>query len=263
MCFWGITVKTTWHNIMCKIHQCTNERFREKQEFFSICLCRSLEFAGNLQLKIALLTCSCVRPSMLRDCSGAHRPVVLSEVWVTGEGGARGEYDTTQPSIPALRVAVNVQLSKLCTVLSHLRGVSCVPTKMVLSRGRTVEVNLILFSLSCCFTFKDRIEAADFHFMHKDLDHATNPLTICPSGWAHVVCALYIPEVQFANVLTMEPIILQYVPHERYIKVLSHTHTHTHTHTADWIKAVTHYEANSFFQGIIRVWCSVSNLQLS
>ncbi|XP_056265032.1 protein AF-17-like isoform X2 [Pseudoliparis swirei] len=37
-------------------------------------------------------------------------------------------------------------------------------------------------------------------------------------GWAHVVCALYIPEVQFANVLTMEPIILQYVPHDRYIK---------------------------------------------
>ncbi|XP_075891708.1 protein AF-17-like isoform X2 [Nelusetta ayraudi] len=37
-------------------------------------------------------------------------------------------------------------------------------------------------------------------------------------GWAHVVCALYIPEVQFANVLTMEPIILQYVPHERYLK---------------------------------------------
>ncbi|XP_010887460.2 protein AF-17 isoform X2 [Esox lucius] len=37
-------------------------------------------------------------------------------------------------------------------------------------------------------------------------------------GWAHVVCALYIPEVQFANVLTMEPIVLQYVPHERYIK---------------------------------------------
>ncbi|XP_035767397.1 protein AF-17-like [Neolamprologus brichardi] len=38
-------------------------------------------------------------------------------------------------------------------------------------------------------------------------------------GWAHVVCALYIPEVQFANVLTMEPIILQYVPHERYNKM--------------------------------------------
>ncbi|KAM9491270.1 protein AF-17-like isoform 2-T2 [Salvelinus alpinus] len=37
-------------------------------------------------------------------------------------------------------------------------------------------------------------------------------------GWAHVVCALYIPEVQFANVLTMEPIVLQYVPHDRYIK---------------------------------------------
>lgn len=45
---------------------------------------------------------------------------------------------------------------------------------------------------------------------------------ISSSGWAHVVCALYIPEVQFANVLTMEPIILQYVPHERYLKVRSH-----------------------------------------
>jgi hypothetical protein len=34
-----------------------------------------------------------------------------------------------------------------------------------------------------------------------------------------VVCALYIPEVQFANVLTMEPIVLQYVPHDRFNKV--------------------------------------------
>ncbi|KAE8575013.1 hypothetical protein XENTR_v10003664 [Xenopus tropicalis] len=37
-------------------------------------------------------------------------------------------------------------------------------------------------------------------------------------GWAHVVCALYIPEVQFANVLTMEPIVLQFVPHDRFNK---------------------------------------------
>ncbi|XP_016350779.1 protein AF-10-like isoform X2 [Sinocyclocheilus anshuiensis] len=37
-------------------------------------------------------------------------------------------------------------------------------------------------------------------------------------GWAHVVCALYIPEVEFANVSTMEPIVLQSVPHERYSK---------------------------------------------
>ncbi|KAF7245814.1 Protein AF-10 [Varanus komodoensis] len=39
------------------------------------------------------------------------------------------------------------------------------------------------------------------------------------AGWAHVVCALYIPEVQFANVSTMEPIVLQSVPHDRYNKV--------------------------------------------
>ncbi|KAG5268133.1 hypothetical protein AALO_G00208600 [Alosa alosa] len=37
-------------------------------------------------------------------------------------------------------------------------------------------------------------------------------------GWAHVVCALYIPEVEFANVSTMEPIVLASVPHDRYNK---------------------------------------------
>lgn len=48
-----------------------------------------------------------------------------------------------------------------------------------------------------------------------------SPLSVsfASPGWAHVVCALYIPEVQFANVLTMEPIVLQYVPHDRFNKV--------------------------------------------
>ncbi|GBP08179.1 Protein AF-10 [Eumeta japonica] len=36
-------------------------------------------------------------------------------------------------------------------------------------------------------------------------------------GWAHVVCALYIPEVRFGNVTTMEPIILQLIPQERLL----------------------------------------------
>ena len=40
------------------------------------------------------------------------------------------------------------------------------------------------------------------------------------NGWAHVVCALYIPEVRFGNVATMEPIILALVPTERYNKVI-------------------------------------------
>ncbi|XP_065172162.1 protein AF-10 isoform X1 [Atheta coriaria] len=39
------------------------------------------------------------------------------------------------------------------------------------------------------------------------------------SGWAHVVCALYIPEVRFGNVTTMEPIQLQLIPQERFSKV--------------------------------------------
>ncbi|CAN7996466.1 unnamed protein product [Ixodes hexagonus] len=37
-------------------------------------------------------------------------------------------------------------------------------------------------------------------------------------GWAHVVCALYIPEVRFGNVTTMEPIVLQLVPQDRFSK---------------------------------------------
>ncbi|KAL3283109.1 hypothetical protein HHI36_006267 [Cryptolaemus montrouzieri] len=39
------------------------------------------------------------------------------------------------------------------------------------------------------------------------------------AGWAHVVCALYIPEVRFGNVTTMEPIQLQLIPAERFSKV--------------------------------------------
>ena len=37
-------------------------------------------------------------------------------------------------------------------------------------------------------------------------------------GWAHVVCALYIPEVRFENVSTMEPINFSDVPNERFVK---------------------------------------------
>lgn len=34
-----------------------------------------------------------------------------------------------------------------------------------------------------------------------------------------MVCALYIPEVRFGNVTTMEPIQLQLIPQERFSKV--------------------------------------------
>uniref|UniRef100_A0A2C9JU55 PHD-type domain-containing protein n=1 Tax=Biomphalaria glabrata TaxID=6526 RepID=A0A2C9JU55_BIOGL len=37
-------------------------------------------------------------------------------------------------------------------------------------------------------------------------------------GWCHVVCALYIPEAWFGNVRTMEPIILNNVPNDRFNK---------------------------------------------
>lgn len=38
------------------------------------------------------------------------------------------------------------------------------------------------------------------------------------NGWAHVVCALYIPEVRFGNVSTMEPIMLGLLPPDRWSK---------------------------------------------
>ena len=36
--------------------------------------------------------------------------------------------------------------------------------------------------------------------------------------WAHAICALYIPEVEFGNVSSMEPIVLEKIPEERYKK---------------------------------------------
>lgn len=46
-----------------------------------------------------------------------------------------------------------------------------------------------------------------------------NPCDFVLSGWAHVVCALYIPEVTFGNNRRMEPIITTKVPKERFSKV--------------------------------------------
>lgn len=38
-------------------------------------------------------------------------------------------------------------------------------------------------------------------------------------GWAHVICALYIPEVRFGNVHSMEPVILSDVPVDKFQKI--------------------------------------------
>lgn len=38
----------------------------------------------------------------------------------------------------------------------------------------------------------------------------------CFAAWAHVICALYIPEVKFGDVHSMDPVILDDVPQDRY-----------------------------------------------
>jgi hypothetical protein len=40
-------------------------------------------------------------------------------------------------------------------------------------------------------------------------------------GWAHVICALYIPEASFENDTTMEPIIISKIPSTRYEQICS------------------------------------------
>lgn len=42
---------------------------------------------------------------------------------------------------------------------------------------------------------------------------------VSTGGWAHVVCALYIPEVEFGDVHTMEPVIVDKLPEWRYQQV--------------------------------------------
>jgi len=44
----------------------------------------------------------------------------------------------------------------------------------------------------------------------------------CPCvvlDWCHVICALFIPEAWFGDTATMEPIILNRIPADRYNKV--------------------------------------------
>ncbi|XP_074903917.1 protein AF-10 isoform X6 [Buteo buteo] len=69
-------------------------------------------------------------------------------------------------------------------------------------------------------------------------------------GWAHVVCALYIPEVQFANVSTMEPIVLQSVPHDRYNKTYTSTSNNSMSGSLKRLEDTTARFTNANFQEV-------------
>nr|AAC46918.1 zinc finger protein [Caenorhabditis elegans]prf//2122400A CEZF gene [Caenorhabditis elegans] len=66
--------------------------------------------------------------------------------------------------------------------------------------------------------------------MPGSINEATFCCQLCPfdygalkktdrNGWAHVICALYIPEVRFGNVHSMEPVILNDVPTDKFNKL--------------------------------------------
>ncbi|GMT19711.1 hypothetical protein PFISCL1PPCAC_11008 [Pristionchus fissidentatus] len=66
---------------------------------------------------------------------------------------------------------------------------------------------------------------------HRNGSSALDPTCdLCPFGygalkrtaknsWAHVICALYIPEVKFGDVHSMDPVILDDVPNDRYDRI--------------------------------------------
>lgn len=94
------------------------------------------------------------------------------------------------------------------------RDVNYALQKMVLLRERTMEVKIIIYKqyniLLRCYNY-----LKSFHWF----DGSEKFMDFSVAGWAHVVCALYIPEVRFGNVTTMEPIVLQMVPTDRFSKV--------------------------------------------
>ena len=70
---------------------------------------------------------------------------------------------------------------------------------MVLSRGQTQVVSISIHH----------------HLLIMKVHHI-----MVSVGWAHVVCALYIPEASFGNNTTMEPIIVTKIPKDRFSKVM-------------------------------------------
>lgn len=80
------------------------------------------------------------------------------------------------------------------------------------------QITLLLLFKTLTRAFKYKCSALNIATTYLLLQRLMVILCVL-AGWAHVVCALYIPEVEFANVSTMEPIVLQSVPHERYNKV--------------------------------------------
>ena len=53
---------------------------------------------------------------------------------------------------------------------------------------------------------------------------------VCTRRWAHVMCAVALPEVRFSDEARRSPIDTSRIPMQRYKLVRTHTHTHTVFH---------------------------------
>lgn len=117
------------------------------------------------------------------------------------------------------------------TFLCVLRSAACVTSGAELWRKpkMTSENRLILSLLSlrahlwplgpvCLFA----------HLNHPVM--STRRVSVCVRRWAHVVCAVALPEVRFSDEAKRSPIDTSRVPMQRYKLVSGHTHARTHIH---------------------------------
>ncbi|CAF3905391.1 unnamed protein product [Adineta steineri] len=119
----------------------------------------------------------------------------------------------------------NEELVGGCCVCSDDQGFSNNALVYCDGKGCTVACHTACYGIVS-------IPDGDWYCRRCEAGEIRAPCRLCPTiegamkrtsddGWAHVICALYIPEVSFGNNSTMEPIILSKIPSTRFQQICS------------------------------------------
>ncbi|CAF2527129.1 unnamed protein product [Rotaria sp. Silwood2] len=140
----------------------------------------------------------------------------------TQENGNDGEHLTTTTITTTLKNGLddNEELVGGCCVCSDDQGFANNALVYCDGKGCTVACHTACYGI---VTIPD----GDWYCGRCEASDIQAPCRLCPTiegamkrtsdgGWAHVVCALYIPEVSFGDDATMEPIILSKIPSTRF-----------------------------------------------